>query len=158
MPALLSLVVLTRPDKIRHSEIAEIEIAVSSVLSNGLADLFHNGLKDSWRHNDASLVIEQHVHVAISVGRPSHLAHGMQWASHFGNVPSATNSAMSPFNAGYTLAVLLNHLAACAGEVFAGVVRFNLYTAGKGLRVCNVAARPAVDGDSYLSLLLEGVQ
>ena len=52
-----ALAVLTLPDKIRHSAVAKIEIAISMILSDG-ATLLHNGFNNAWWYNRTSLIVE----------------------------------------------------------------------------------------------------
>ena len=54
----LPLADLTLPDKIRHGEVAQIEITISMIFCNGLSDLFHDGLEDTWRYDNTPLGVE----------------------------------------------------------------------------------------------------
>ena len=107
------LLVLTLPDKIRHGEITEIQVAIPVILSDR-TDLSHDGINDARRNHEAPLVVKQHVLISVALVRTSDLADGVQWASDVCNVPSATHLTMLPFKGGHALAELLDHFSSCA--------------------------------------------
>ena len=92
---------LTRPDKIRHGEIAEVEIAVPVVLSDGL-NVLHHGLYDAGRDDDAPSVVEQHICITIAIVSSCDLTHRMQGPCDICNVPPARDLAVDTFNVGHT--------------------------------------------------------
>ena len=67
------LAVLTLPAKIRHGEITKVKIDISLIFCDMVAGLLHDGLDDAWRDHNTPFVVEEHVHLASSVRRPSHL-------------------------------------------------------------------------------------
>ena len=71
------LAVLTLPAEIRHGEITKVEVAISLILCDRVAELLHDGLDDAWRDNNTPFVVEEHVHLASSVSWSSHLTGGV---------------------------------------------------------------------------------
>jgi hypothetical protein len=107
------LLVLTLPDKIRHGEITEIQVAIS-VIPGDRTDLFHDCIDDARRNDEASFVVKQHILISVSIVWASDLADGVQWARDVCNVPSATHLTMLPFKGGHALAELLDNFSSCA--------------------------------------------
>ena len=100
--------VLTLPDKIRHREIAKIEISISLVLSDGV-NVGHYGFYNAWWHDDAALIVEQYVMFSIAVVWPSDLTDLVKRPCHIGNVPSATNLSVCTLDIGNTLTELFDN-------------------------------------------------
>ena len=70
------LLVLTLPDKIRHGEITEIQVAVS-VIFGDRTDLSHDCVDNARRNHIATPVIEQNILVACAVVWARDLADGV---------------------------------------------------------------------------------
>ena len=68
---------MTLPGKIRHLEFSQVEVAFSMVLSNG-RDLLEYRVDDAGRHNDAFLVVEEYVVVAVAFVGSGDLANSVQ--------------------------------------------------------------------------------
>ena len=64
--------VLTLPDKIRHREIAKIEISISLVFSDGV-NVSHYSFHNARQDNDAAFVVEQYIMFPVAVVWPSDL-------------------------------------------------------------------------------------
>ena len=117
-PGARSLAVLTRPDKIRHRKVTEIQITVSVVLSDWV-NVFHHCLYETWRYNHAPPIIEEDVVVTFALVWPSNLTHRMQGPCDVGNVPSAPYLAVHTLNVSQAPPRFFDYLAAGSGEMLA---------------------------------------
>ena len=137
------LVLWTLPDKIRHSEITEIQVAISVVFGDGIYVL-HDSLDHSWWYHNTTLVVEEDVVISVAVVGPGDLAHGVERSGNISEVPAATDRAVSALNVGDTLTELLDNLATCAREMLTRRVGCDLDPGWQCLWVGHVPAGPAI--------------
>ena len=112
------LVLWTLPDKIRHSEITEIQVAVSVIFGDGVYVL-HDSFDHSWWYHHTTFVVKQDVVVSVAVVGSGDLAHRMERPGNISDVPAASNDSVGALDVCVALPKLLDDLAASAREVFA---------------------------------------
>ena len=89
------LCVLTLPDKIRHREVAKVEISISLVLSDGIG-VGRYRFQDAWRDNNTPFVVEEYGMLSVAVVRPRDMADRVEWPGYIGDVPPAANCPCAP--------------------------------------------------------------
>ena len=112
------LVLWTLPDKIRHSEITEIQVAIS-VMFGDCVYVLHDRLDHSWWYHHTTFVVEEDVVVSVAIVGSSDLAHRVERSGNISDVPAASNDSVGALDVCDALPKLLDDLAASAREVFA---------------------------------------
>ena len=121
------LVLWTLPDKIRHSEITEIQVATSVIFGDGVYVL-HDRLDHSWWYYHAAFVVEQDVVVSVAVVGSGDLAHRVERSGNVSDVPAAADDTVGALDVGDAFTELFDNLATSDREVLARCVGRDLDT------------------------------